>query len=66
MHLRRVDLRSHLTSFAKEVYWVVGFQEGRHGEAVEERQITICVTLCLQHSPESVKSCLLESMIVTP
>lgn len=55
-HVGLVDLRSHLTSFAQEVYWVVCFQEGRHCEAVEERQITVCVSLCLQQSPQLVRS----------
>lgn len=41
---------SHLTSFAQEVYRVVCFQEGRHREAVEERQITVCVSFCLQQN----------------
>lgn len=41
---------SHLTRFAQEVYRVVCFQEGRHREAVEERQITVCVSLCLQQN----------------
>lgn len=43
----QVDLRSHLTSFAQEVDWVVCFQEGRQRETVKERQITVCVSLCL-------------------
>lgn len=43
-----VDLSSHLTGFAQEVDGVVCFQKGRYCETVEERHITICVSLCLK------------------